>query len=623
MLKLKKIILGFAAFMIVTGLGCASAFAEEGQAVSSDNSASVSASVSAGAVATSGDSGSAGGTASSDSSATSSDSGASVSSGSGNNSSESSNSEGKSDVAPEKGNASSSAVESVGHGSLGESAIENSNSGSDPVISSDVSDDSAAESVDDSVENDAVTSKPEDETTEPDKSVESDKIENTEDTENAENTENTDTDVADDSDTADDKEAVSGETPDENTAEDNAVIDGEQETDKENQEEAETETDLNVTETVNNEQAEQTDNDSEAEKAEEPEKAEEKNFVARVADNQFETVEEAIAAAEESAETKVYLINDAQITDTIEIDSDIEIVAEEDSEIRLSGNGTLFSINSAGLTISNGISIYSANTSSSNPLFELMQNAVLNINGGYINSDVVNNAVSGGKVTVSGNSVVNGDITIGVYGENSVSELDLNDYSGETLTVVVDPEGTYDGSTVVVRGASSDDIAVSSDGYVLTESEGGLAVSEQVVDPYVTVELVYDSELDDPGVYDDVATGWYMTITAGTKVIETVDAYINDVSVSGGEPVRLDTKIAQGSQVVIGVVAPLASKDVHSFDALINDDMYDTVRIGRGADTAEDTVEDTTEAVAEEIAEDNSDSESTDNETEVLNGEEV
>lgn len=599
MLKLKKIILGFAAFMIVTGLGCVSAFAEEGQAVSSDNSSSVS--VSAGAVATSGDSGSASNAAPSDSSTT-----VSVSSGSGNNSSEHSSSEGKSDVAPEKGNASSSAVESVGHGSLGEPAIENSNSGSDPVISSD---DSAAESVDDSVENDTVTSKPEDEATEPDKSVESDKIENTEDTENAENTENTDTDVAADSDTADDKEAVSGETPDANTADDNALIDGEQETDKENQEE--TETDLNVTETVNNEQAEQTDNDSEAEKAEEPEKAEEKNFVARVADNQFETVEEAIAAAEESAETKVYLINDAQITDTIEIDSDIEIVAEEDSEVRLSGNGTLFSINSAGLTISDGISIYSANTSSSNPLFELMQNAVLNINGGYIDSDVVNNAVSGGKVTVSGNSVVNGDIAIGVYGENSLSELDLNDYSGETLTVAVDPEGTYDGSTVVVRGASSDDIAVSSDGYVLTESEGGLAVSEQVVDPYVTVELVYDSELDDPGVYDDVATGWYMTITAGTEVIETVDAYINDESVSGGEPVRLDTKIAQGSQVVIGVVAPLASKDVHSFDALINNEMYDTVRIGRGAETAEET------------AEDNSDSESTDNETEVLNGEEV
>lgn len=373
-----------------------------------------------------------------------------------------------------------------------------------------------------------------------------------------------------------------GEQPAEDESADTAEDEG---TEADKTEEAADTTETEGTE--DNAGAEKQETAAEAGQAEEQD---EESYAAAVADVMYETVEQAFSSVEDG--DTVYILKDVDLTDTVYINADVTVSADED--VRISGNGTLFSVSSdVQFTVGEGVTLYSANTTDNDPMVALGSNAVLNVEGGTLSSAAVSSAAEGSTVVLGADADVSGDIEVGNY-DGGAAVLDVSEYSGD-VSVSVDPDGTYDGTAMLIKGGTQDNVSVSTSGYTAVEADGGLAVSEIAVDPSVTVELIYDSELDDPGVYEDVASGWHMTVTAGNKAIETIDPYVDGDSITDGEPLVLETTIAPGSQFVIGIVLERASSEVDSFGALLDGEMYDATRIGRGAEEAADAVDADTE----------------------------
>ena len=368
-----------------------------------------------------------------------------------------------------------------------------------------------------------------------------------------------------------------GEQPAEDESADTAEDEG---TEADKTEEAADTTETEGTE--DNAGAEKQETEAEAGQAEEQE---EESYAAAVADVMYETVEQAFSSVEDG--DTVYILKDVDLTDTVYINADVTVSADED--VRISGNGTLFSVSSdVQFTVGEGVTLYSANTTDNDPMVALGSNAVLNVEGGTLSSAAVSSAAEGSTVVLGADADVSGDIEVGNY-DGGAAVLDVSEYSGD-VSVSVDLDGTYDGTAMLIKGCTQDNVSVSTSGYTAVEADGGLAVSEIAVDPSVTVELIYDSELDDPGVYEDVASGWHMTVTAGNKAIESIDPYVDGDSITDGEPLVLETTIAPGSQFVIGIVLERASSEVDSFGALLDGEMYDATRIGRGAEESEEDI---------------------------------
>ena len=543
-MKAKKFILCLAAFMLTVGLGCASACAEEAgasdgasaPAVSQSADGSSSSSDTSGSGEVSAPSGSTGTEGSGETSAPAVSEGSSETS-----------SDGEGGGSEDAGTVSDSDVsgESENDGGSDVSDVVTDNTGS-----TDVSDDNAPA---DTVTDDKVSQDGSDSVTESETETETDA-----------------------------ETPADGEQPAEDESADTAEDEG---TEADKTEEAADTTETEGTE--DNAGAEKQETAAEAGQAEEQD---EESYAAAVADVMYETVEQAFSSVEDG--DTVYILKDVDLTDTVYINADVTVSADED--VRISGNGTLFSVSSdVQFTVGEGVTLYSANTTDNDPMVALGSNAVLNVEGGTLSSAAVSSAAEGSTVVLGADADVSGDIEVGNY-DGGAAVLDVSEYSGD-VSVSVDPDGTFDGTAMLIKGGTQDNVSVSTSGYTAVEADGGLAVSEIAVDPSVTVELIYDSELDDPGVYEDVASGWHMTVTAGNKAIETIDPYVDGDSITDGEPLVLETTIAPGSQFVIGIVLERASSEVDSFGALLDGEMYDATRIGRGAEEAADAVDADTE----------------------------
>ena len=530
-MKAKKFILGLAAFMLTVGLGCASACAEEAGA--SDGASAPAVSQSADGSSSSSDT-SGSGEASAPSGSTGTEGSGETSAPAVSEGSSETSSDGEGGGSEDAGTISDSDVsgENENDGGSDVSDVVTDNTGS-----ADVSDDNAPA---DTVTDDTVSQDGSDSVTE--------------------------------SETETDAETLAdGEQPAEDESADTAEDEG-TEADK-TEEAADT---IETEGTEDNAGAEKQETAADAGQAEEQE---EESYAAAVADVMYETVEQAFSSVEDG--DTVYILKDVDLTDTVYINADVTVSADED--VRISGNGTLFSVSSdVQFTVGEGVTLYSANTTDNDPMVALGSNAVLNVEGGTLSSAAVSSAAEGSTVVLGADADVSGDIEVGNY-DGGAAILDVSEYSGD-VSVSVDPDGTYDGTAMLIKGGTQDNVSVSTSGYTAVEADGGLAVSEIAVDPSVTVELVYDSETDDPGVYEEASSGWFMAITAGNEVIETVDAYVNGESVTNNQPVVLETQIAAGSQVIIGVVVDKASADVETFKAELDGEMYDTTRIGRGAE---------------------------------------
>ena len=530
-MKTKKFILGLAAFMLTVGLGCASAFAEEAgasdgasaPAVSQSADGSSSSSDTSGSGEASAPSGSTGTEGSGETSAPAVSEGSSETSSDGEGGgSEDAGTVSDSDVSGENENDGGSDVSDVVTDNTGSADVSDDNAPADTVTDDTVSQDGSDSVTESETETDAET-------------------------------------------------PADGEQPAEDESADTAEDEG---TEADKTEEAADTTETEGTE--DNAGAEKQETEAEAGQAEEQE---EESYAAAVADVMYETVEQAFSSVEDG--DTVYILKDVDLTDTVYINADVTVSADED--VRISGNGTLFSVSSdVQFTVGEGVTLYSANTTDNDPMVALGSNAVLNVEGGTLSSAAVSSAAEGSTVVLGADADVSGDIEVGNY-DGGAAILDVSEYSGD-VSVSVDPDGTYDGTAMLIKGGTQDNVSVSTSGYTAVEADGGLAVSEIAVDPSVTVELVYDSETDDPGVYEEASSGWFMAITAGNEVIETVDAYVNGESVTNNQPVVLETQIAAGSQVIIGVVVDKASADVETFKAELDGEMYDTTRIGRGAE---------------------------------------
>lgn len=530
-MKAKKFILGLAAFMLTVGLGCASACAEEAGA--SDGASAPAVSQSADGSSSSSDT-SGSGEASAPSGATGTEGSGETSAPAVSEGSSETSSDGEGGGSEDAGTVSDSDVsgESENDGGSDVSDVVTDNTGS-----ADVSDDNAPA---DTVTDDTVSQDGSDSVTESE----------------------TETDA---------ETPADGEQPAEDESADTAEDEG---TEADKTEEAADTTETEGTE--DNAGAEKQETAAEAGQAEEQD---EESYAAAVADVMYETVEQAFSSVEDG--DTVYILKDVDLTDTVYINADVTVSADED--VRISGNGTLFSVSSdVQFTVGEGVTLYSANTTDNDPMVALGSNAVLNVEGGTLSSAAVSSAAEGSTVVLGADADVSGDIEVGNY-DGGAAVLDVSEYSGD-VSVSVDLDGTYDGTAMLIKGGTQDNVSVSTSGYTAVEADGGLAVSEIAVDPSVTVELVYDSETDDPGVYEEASSGWFMAITAGNEVIETVDAYVNGESVTNNQPVVLETQIAAGSQVIIGVVVDKASADVETFKAELDGEMYDTTRIGRGAE---------------------------------------
>ena len=530
-MKAKKFILGLAAFMLTVGLGCASACAEEAgasdgasaPAVSQSADGSSSSSDTSGSGEASAPSGSTGTEGSGETSAPAVSEGSSETSSDGEGGgSEDAGTVSDSDVSGENENDGGSDVSDVVTDNTGSADVSDDNAPADTVTDDTVSQDGSDSVTESETETDAET-------------------------------------------------PADGEQPAEDESADTAEDEG---TEADKTEEAADTTETEGTE--DNAGAEKQETEAEAGQAEEQE---EESYAAAVADVMYETVEQAFSSVEDG--DTVYILKDVDLTDTVYINADVTVSADED--VRISGNGTLFSVSSdVQFTVGEGVTLYSANTTDNDPMVALGSNAVLNVEGGTLSSAAVSSAAEGSTVVLGADADVSGDIEVGNY-DGGAAILDVSEYSGD-VSVSVDPDGTYDGTAMLIKGDTQDNVSVSTSGYTAVEAGGGLAVSEIAVDPSVTVELVYDSETDDPGVYEEASSGWFMAITAGNEVIETVDAYVNGESVTNNQPVVLETQIAAGSQVIIGVVVDKASADVETFKAELDGEMYDTTRIGRGAE---------------------------------------
>lgn len=541
-MKAKKFILCLAAFMLTVGLGCASACAEEAgasdgasaPAVSQSADGSSSSSDTSGSGEVSAPSGSTGTEGSGETSAPAVSEGSSETSSDGEGGgSEDAGTVSDSDVSGESENDGGSDVSDVVTDNTGSTDVSDDNAPADTVTDDKVSQDGSDSVTESETETDAET-------------------------------------------------PADGEQPAEDESADTAEDEG---TEADKTEEAADTTETEGTE--DNAGAEKQETAAEAGQAEEQD---EESYAAAVADVMYETVEQAFSSVEDG--DTVYILKDVDLTDTVYINADVTVSADED--VRISGNGTLFSVSSdVQFTVGEGVTLYSANTTDNDPMVALGSNAVLNVEGGTLSSAAVSSAAEGSTVVLGADADVSGDIEVGNY-DGGAAVLDVSEYSGD-VSVSVDPDGTFDGTAMLIKGGTQDNVSVSTSGYTAVEADGGLAVSEIAVDPSVTVELIYDSELDDPGVYEDVASGWHMTVTAGNKAIETIDPYVDGDSITDGEPLVLETTIAPGSQFVIGIVLERASSEVDSFGALLDGEMYDATRIGRGAEEAADAVDADTE----------------------------